>query len=548
MSSDEEGTTGSPVLPKDSDPGSSVSSDLQDEYEELLRFAVVTPKFEPGAFRQSHHFSHVVPDGNSSGLIDDAFSQPTTGADLEQKEADYSSLLRHLRASEVLTAPASTSVSAPPNPLEVLEAEGGFHHSIMSSLSSHHTSVQLERNDNVASNPEIHETIVTELPVPAENMQRVENILDMWSGNLKANVITELNKWRLTVIEQHQKEMRKMREQHAEHVGHLVNQMENLKELLHTYETSAQRKDEVISTLTHGIQKQKEKVELMRTFTHWRMQHFNARQEAYANGLADKHYKLYIMRKVWAAWHSLIEVSWKEKVAKACQARAEEVCVQLSNDYEGKIAELNDALEAARIEIQRLHSERERFEESMKKAFMRGVCALNMEAMTMFQGREARKDPEYDYRREESGPISSVHFPSQPPGSSARFSPVHFETSVPPSTGTTDTDQPITRVVTSAQQKAGKTITARIMGRSDIGPKGSRIGSDTNVMGVSPPMSSVVVERHHPVTRQTIGHATAARYPHSAQPSSSIVGGRITGQSGKTQHGPTSIQSIKVVD
>lgn len=39
----------------------------------------------------------------------------------------------------------------------------------------------------------------------------------------------------------------------------------------------------------------------------------------------------------------------------------------------------------ARLEIASLHSERDRYEETMKKAFMRGVCALNMEAMSMFK-------------------------------------------------------------------------------------------------------------------------------------------------------------------
>ena len=38
--------------------------------------------------------------------------------------------------------------------------------------------------------------------------------------------------------------------------------------------------------------------------------------------------------------------------------------------------------------MSRLHAERERYEETMKKAFMRGVCALNMEAMSMFQEAE----------------------------------------------------------------------------------------------------------------------------------------------------------------
>ena len=48
----------------------------------------------------------------------------------------------------------------------------------------------------------------------------------------------------------------------------------------------------------------------------------------------------------------------------------------------------------ARTEIARLHAERERDEETMKKAFMRGVCALNLEAMSMFrEGEEGGRRP-----------------------------------------------------------------------------------------------------------------------------------------------------------
>ena len=50
--------------------------------------------------------------------------------------------------------------------------------------------------------------------------------------------------------------------------------------------------------------------------------------------------------------------------------------------------QLNEALAAARTEVSRLHAERDRYEETMKKAFMRGVCALNMEAMSMFHEAE----------------------------------------------------------------------------------------------------------------------------------------------------------------
>lgn len=54
------------------------------------------------------------------------------------------------------------------------------------------------------------------------------------------------------------------------------------------------------------------------------------------------------------------------------------------------------------------------------------------------------------------------------------------------------------RVITASQQKPAKSVTARITARADIG-KTAR--GNIQVMGVAPPMSSVIVERHHPVTQ-----------------------------------------------
>ena len=48
-------------------------------------------------------------------------------------------------------------------------------------------------------------------------------------------------------------------------------------------------------------------------------------------------------------------------------------------------SQLDEKYSASRDEVMMLHREREHYEENMKKAFMRGVCALNMEAMNMFQ-------------------------------------------------------------------------------------------------------------------------------------------------------------------
>ncbi|NXY65970.1 POC5 protein, partial [Callaeas wilsoni] len=204
----------------------------------------------------------------------------------------------------------------------------------------------------------------------------------------QTNILTELKNWKLNLIQHHKLQMRQEKKKHAAHVKNLQNEMENLKELLHAYEVSISRKDEVIITnLTQALEKKKRRVELMRKFTLWRIQHVKAKQEEYAIRIADTHFRTALMKKVWAAWRSVSEVRWKDEVARACQLRATDVCVQLTNDYEAKIAELTAVLEQTKAEILRLHSERGQYEDTMKKAFMRGVCALNLEAMTVFQSK-----------------------------------------------------------------------------------------------------------------------------------------------------------------
>ncbi|XP_060893988.1 centrosomal protein POC5 isoform X3 [Labrus mixtus] len=539
MSSDEEEPT-SPVLPRDSDPGSSVSSELQDEYEELLRYAVVTPKLETltAAHIQRLSTSHLTGEGWTSQRKDDTKSQRPAAEDMEGRPSSRASVLSNA-PSDRLQTPTERSRSNSPDPLE---------------------------------------ESVTELFISEENISKMENILAMWSNNLKLDVLTELRKWKLAFKEQHKLEMRKEREKYAAQTAGLKSELDSLKGLLQTYETSNQRKDEVIVNLSQVLDRQKERLEKMRAFTHWRLQHAEAKEEAHAAQAAQQHYNMQLKKKVWLGWHSLLQKHWKVNLERACRARAEEVCTRLSAEYEAKLAEHCDAIEKAQAEIQRLRLERERYEESMKKAFMRGVCALNIEALGMFHSTEGRPEPtpvhhQHDILTPHDEPSSSSV--AQPrPVSSTQFSPVPFdhpdpshsevpdmvgfgasmsrEEVLPPTTvvhsslplgGTAGSHKHVSgRVVTASQQKPSKTVTARITARADVA-KTAR--SNLQVMGVAPPMSSVIVERHHPVTQLTVGQATAAKFPRSSKPGHSSSRDR---SASKTHTSTCHVHSIKVVD
>ncbi|CAJ0925822.1 unnamed protein product [Ranitomeya imitator] len=114
--------------------------------------------------------------------------------------------------------------------------------------------------------------------------------------------------------------------------------------LVDSLETGGSTKGEavqlaVISNLTRALEKQKEKTELMRTFSHWRLQQIEAGQEDHVCSMADKHYNRILLKNMWRTWRSVMESNWKDKVEQACRARAEEVCIELSSDYETKVAQ-----------------------------------------------------------------------------------------------------------------------------------------------------------------------------------------------------------------
>ncbi|KAM9857886.1 centrosomal protein POC5 [Aulostomus maculatus] len=570
MSSDEDGPS-VPVVPKDSDRGSSVSSELQDEYEELLRYAVVTPKLDTltTSYLQRLRPSHLSAEGWTAQRKDDTSPQRPADPAAEARHGRSSKSVRSSQASPLIIEPSTHSRDSPAEEM-VGETSG-------------RTSMVSDRLQPVTvrsrpSSPNPLESSVTEMFISEENINKMENILDTWSNSLKSNVLTELRKWKLVFLEQHKREMKKERERYAVQTAGLRSELDSLKELLHTYEISNQRKDEVIVNLSQVLDRQKEKLEQMRAFTHWRLQHLEVKEEAQAALRAQQHYNFQLKRKVWLGWHSLIQKHWKVKVERACQSRAEEVCTRLSTEYESKLTQQCEALEKAHAEIQRLRLERERYEESMKKAFMRGVCALNIEALQMFHTTEGR--PEQPDQQDPLPPRdesrSATLTPLQPfPTSASRHSPVHFDQPDPPSHsegndmmgfsapvsraealppasvvhsslppgGTTSFHKQVSgRVVTAGHQRPAKTVTARITARPDVG-KAAR--SNLQVMSVAPPMSSVTVERHHPVTQLTVGQALAAKFPRSSQQGPSSSGGR---SSSRTHTSSCHVHSIKVVD
>ncbi|KAL9985881.1 hypothetical protein ACROYT_G008332 [Oculina patagonica] len=281
-----------------------------------------------------------------------------------------------------------------------------------------------------------------------------------------------------------------------------MNEMESQKELLLTYEQTLSHKDSIVANITNAIQKQKERSELMKAFTLWKIRHCDEKREGFSSKLARRHYKNTVKSRAWSAWRSVIESKWKQRVEKACQAKAQDVCVKLTEDYESRLQTATRELEMARTEIAHLHAERERYEETMKKAFMRGVCALNLEAMTMFrEGEEGgRRPPPTAAAVNNNG---AEDMPRQQP-------PLPNVTTSVPTVTQQQFGHGLSRHRPPAEKpgQLGKSVTVRAVCRSDIqGQKGG-----AGLVGTQGPVSSVLIQKHS--SDQATSGAPPSRHPY----------------------------------
>ncbi|XP_071942230.1 centrosomal protein POC5-like [Antedon mediterranea] len=532
MSSTEEDSV-TPIIPSDS-AGSSVSEDLMDEYHELLKYAVVTPHFNPdqlpktiaeavNAFQKKDNDAALYVDENSESSSEHSSTSTIAG------DSDHSSrkapVLKEYRTQQNMegTPHGRPSTSAHK------QTDNGYSSTQIPSWSSPNGNQDLSTEEESVATPgstDSNSAVSTpRTPSIDPDLARMEAELDGWSLGLKRQVLAELSQAKLKLLHKHRQSIQSEKNRHAQEVNQLKDEMSRLQELIHTYQKSTERKDGVITNLTNAMQKQKQRFEMLKKFNSWKLRHSEDRREVFTGSLAHKHHQRQLMQKVWAGWRGIIEAKWKQRVEKACQAKAQEVCMTLTNDYEARVASVNEALEASRQEVAKLHAEREHYEEAMKKAFMRGVCALNMEAMSMFHQADedgdtaqqmpypAMQPPAREQERSHKQPVSNhaSRHPVDP--TTHRIDSISHRGIDPTNAQRVVHNYPASGVrggksgLTSKPGSKSRSLITRVTGKDSI----SRAG-------LAPTKASVVVERHTPISQQTIGHAQASR--HSVRSSS----------------------------
>ncbi|KAG5461598.1 MAG: hypothetical protein BJ554DRAFT_6185 [Olpidium bornovanus] len=123
-----------------------------------------------------------------------------------------------------------------------------------------------------------------------------------------------------------------------------------------------------------------------RLFSRWRMAYARRQFEKFCRRLSGRHYRHSLLRKAMYTWKSDVGNTWRKLAERKLRAAAEKQIQSLAIEYEKKIAKLSGQLHQATTIIRESQTARANYEDTMKKAFLRGVCALNMEAMSVFNG------------------------------------------------------------------------------------------------------------------------------------------------------------------
>ncbi len=186
------------------------------------------------------------------------------------------------------------------------------------------------------------------------------------------------------MVHEHQKNLQDEREHHALEICKLRRELDISREKLKLTEITIIKKNEAIDAVTKQFEMQREKTDLHRTMMEWKLKKIENEKEDFTIKLADKYYSQRLRMRSFLNWHSFILNRHKIKLEKACKKKAEEVCYELATKYEGKTKRLEEELRCAKEETERYRKEMAKNEEYMKKALMRGVCALNIEAMSIF--------------------------------------------------------------------------------------------------------------------------------------------------------------------
>jgi len=122
---------------------------------------------------------------------------------------------------------------------------------------------------------------------------------------------------------------------------------------------------------------------LFKIFSRWRLFQKSRNENASSNII--KLMRRAKMQKIFTRWRYLNKEQQLQNLNQVWESRLKQISRELSNDYEGQLRQIRNELVVSRDTIQQLNDEKTARLNDVKSALMRGVNALNVETLALFQ-------------------------------------------------------------------------------------------------------------------------------------------------------------------
>ena len=396
----------SPFPPSNNDEiesrGSSVSADFEDEYNQLLQYAVVLPSLaagnRPPAQTMNLASNHQVikpkpvkPVQNNNNTRQDPVgsesqSQSSTlSADNLMNSNSNSNSLMNSNNNSFLTFQSLAIDKS--NKLNSQFAE---------------TSSGVQSEDN---NSDKYQKTGQNFNLPQQTSSNTNNfqLFDEMASQMKTALNQEIQQKISVERSKFATKLEKQKTQFTKEMKRLLDTLKSAQKEISNLQAELDQRDTAVDCLMNSLEKQKREFLARKAIYKWKDCLKEKRIEKFSEKLAEKHYSQVLLRKTLMNWKDSKNTQWKERVTLNCQSKAESMCKLLSEQYESKIEKLEAKLREHELENIKLKNEREDFQFQMKEAFMRGVCALNLEAMKVLSPNSSKSNSQTELSMHPSG-------------------------------------------------------------------------------------------------------------------------------------------------
>jgi centrosomal protein POC5 len=218
-----------------------------------------------------------------------------------------------------------------------------------------------------------------------DDMSELSVQVDSYLATLKSSILSAVSDLKVAVHLHEKSERDSMRKNLQAEMNMLRSDGIRLRETL----GRQQEKIEVLDTrcerydgYTHKL---RNRIMLEKLFAGWRMWAAEQKKRAQLRHLTAKHSRRSLLKNMFSTWQASAAELKNARADEIQKSRLDIAVTKMSQEYEEQIGALKKQLSDANAEIEAQNKHRARLEENLKKAFMRGVCALNMEAMTILR-------------------------------------------------------------------------------------------------------------------------------------------------------------------